>query len=151
MHNLQDELIRVAGEGFKPLVERPFGGVTITRERDGFVKDPDPLPVRREPKVKSHRQWAQHTVDMDSFYHRKLRAKRGDARQVWRGMSTELAQQFGGEQGPFLRGKGLKRTPLRYGLYVQGRVRGFLDDINEALAWATAAQRAGLESQCIEE
>lgn len=102
-----------------------------------------------EGKVKSHRMWAQHSVDMDNFYHGKRKAKRGDAREVNVGMALELAKHTTRQN--FVRGKGLVRRKCKYSLYVEGLRRGYLQDINQALAWAKAASSHGLHGQCIEE
>ncbi len=90
--------------------------------------------------------WTQHDCDMKSFYYRKRRAKRGDARRLAYGMAVDLRHQM--VRGQFMQGKGLRRTRLDFALYVQGSLRGYLDDINAALAWANAAKWHGLEAEC---
>lgn len=105
--------------------------------------------VRRAHKpVKSHKQWTQHDCDMDSFHHGKRHAKRGNARQLWRGMSASIAERFTADQ--FIRGKGLTRKPNTYEVFVNGVRRGFTQDINYGLAYATAAKQHGLDAMCRE-
>jgi hypothetical protein len=102
-----------------------------------------------EGKVACHRQWSKHDVDMDPFFHGKRKATRGGASETNVGMALELAKHTTREN--FIRGKGLVRRVCKYSLYVEGLRRGYLQDINQALAWAKAASSHGLHGQCIEE
>ena len=134
-----------------------FGRVVVTRDRSptGYDRDPVPetdergAPLRQPPKVASHRQWAQHSVDMNSHYHGKRRSKRGDARQVYLGAGLALGRSQ--DAGSFIRGKGLSRSPARFALYIQGKCRGYLSDINAAMAWQLGAQAAGCDGAYCED
>jgi hypothetical protein len=158
MRSLQSELSRVFGcDPILPMPRPPVQPIPpVYRDRaTSYAGDPVPetdeaLPPQRYFRERGHRQWAQHSVDQNRFYHRKRHAKRGDARQLWVGPAMELSKQQ--DPSSFKRGKGLKRdSRCKYSLYVEGLCKGYLDDINEALAWAKAATYVGLQAQCVEE
>jgi hypothetical protein len=152
MRSLQSELARIRGEDFVPKPE-PTGYTLFRQRATGYEGDAlprvDEAPPKRQHRERAHREWAQHEVDMNPFFHGKRKAKRGGASQTSIGMALELAKVQGRDS--FIRGKGLTRKPCKYSLYVEGLRRGYLQDINKALAWAKAASSHGLHGQCIEE
>lgn len=159
MRSLQQELARVTGRvepeaaSLRPVATRrkypnlfPAQGkaVTETQHQARMSK-----AQCHTGKVASHRQWAKHDVDMNPFFHGKRKAKRGGASETNVGMALELAKHTTREN--FVNGKGLVRRKCKYSLYVEGLRRGYLQDINQALAWAKAASSFGLHGQCVEE
>lgn len=152
MSTLQSELARITGTDWTPAPERDYN--PARNRATSYQGDVTPevvekvLPTRTY-KERAYRQWSQHSVDMGSFYHGKRKATRGTARTLSVGMALELAKHTTREN--FIRGKGLVRSKGKYALYVEGLRRGYLDDINKALAWAKAATSHGLHGQCIEE
>jgi len=113
----------------------------MTRHKGRHHADWHPL------KERASAQWAQHDCDMGKA-HGTRHKLRGQPRRLSYGLGLTLKRQQ--TALGFLLGKGLVRSPQRYALYVQGKQRGWLADINAALAWARAAKLHGLDARCEE-
>lgn len=147
MNSLQTELARVTGKQAPKRTTQCDEIKALLRKAKRNRHAPPPS-YRASDGKRRNGDWAQHTCDMHSFYHGKRKAKRGDAKRPAYGMATVLYRQM--VPGQFLQGKGLRRSRLDFALYVQGSLRGYLNDINEALAWAKAAKAHGHEAECVD-
>jgi hypothetical protein len=95
------------------------------------------------------RVWKDRSAfDTDGARMGKRRAKR-DVTCEWARSFNYMRTTF--EHGSYLRGRGLAKRPQKFALYVQGKVRGYTDDINHAIAWQRAARLAGHDSaKCVQ-
>lgn len=105
---------------------------------------------RRPPKPVKAGLWAKSAADHRPGVYRTRLASR-DASMAWRGKAQALGRSMTAAE--YRRGKGLRRTPQAYALYVQGRAApiGWLDDGMDALAWARAATDSGVPTRCYQE
>lgn len=95
-------------------------------------------------KESCSKQWANHGVDTHPARYGTLH-KRRDAVSTWGGMMyrlLNLSERIAGSDQAqfFIKGRGLERTRERFGLYIQGRIVGYSDCSQYALAWARAAE-----------
>lgn len=69
--------------------------------------------------------------------------------KLWGGHFIRIRDAF--TPGSFIAGFGLSRKPKRFALYVQGKRRGYTDDINYGLGWVRAARKFNYEAEMLEE